>query len=60
MLQKVRSAIGLIRLRATSSIYPHTNSARLCPGRVLCRNLQLHQRLPILIEYNATYSEAIG
>jgi hypothetical protein len=40
MLEKVCSAIALVRFRATSSIDPHAYRRCLGPGRVLGGNLQ--------------------
>lgn len=34
MLQEVRSAIGLVRLRAAAGVNPHANGRGLSPGRV--------------------------
>jgi hypothetical protein len=39
MFQEVSCAIGLVSFRTRSSIDPHPDSRRLCPGRVLRSNL---------------------
>ena len=45
VLQEMCGAIGLVRLRATSGIDPHTNCRGLRPRRVLGSDLQTGQLL---------------
>jgi hypothetical protein len=40
MFQEVSGTVGLVRFRPTPSIDPYTNSRRLSPWRVLCRDLK--------------------
>lgn len=61
VLQEVRGAIGLVRLRAAAGVDPHADGRGLSPGRVLCGDLiSIESALARRTVRDGAYREAVA